>query len=606
MNRSPKEEFNLRLTASGEELAKIKKQIQKISFLRIAVFLITVLVVFLLTTFNLAAVGIALAIGISLFIMLIRRHNQLELQKAHLLAIIKINTQEINLFDRKTEDSPTGEDHLDADHPYAADLDLFGKRSVFQLINRTALHSGKSLLIQSLLNPMMNREVIKERQEAIDELQHKLDWRQLFQAKGIEPQFLTGELPEDPDDLPRLLQWVSETKKTYNKMSYKIWLVLTPIIGFSVVFAIIFRVIPPGIFLLFLLLPLAILGPRMSEISRIHVLLSKKNKLLRLYARLFKLVEKETFSAPCNLKAQHKITHGKADASSEIDRLSAITAALDYRLNLLMGIVLNVFLLWDILQLIRMEKWKDKNREQLTSWFSGLADFDELNSFAGFAYGNPNSVFPEISEKEFELTGQDLKHPLMPQNKCVGNPVFFIGFKQFQVITGANMAGKSTYLRTVGVNMVLAMTGAPVLARQFKFSPVQLYTGIKTTDSLQDGESYFFAELKRLKEIIDRLQHNQPLFIILDEILRGTNSADKQKGSKALITQLIGLQASGMIATHDLALGKLAEQFPNHVINKRFEVEIAGDNLSFDYTLKDGISQNLNATFLMEKMGITL
>ena len=213
MNRSPKEEFNLRLTASVGDLLKIKKQIQKTSFLKIAVFLITVLVVFLLTTFNLAAVGIALAIGISLFIMLIRKHNQLELQKAHLMAIIKINTQEINLFDRKTEDYPTGEDHLEADHPYAADLDLFGKRSVFQLINRTALHSGKDLLIQSLLNPILNREVIKERQEAIDELQHKLDWRQLFQAKGIEPQFLTGELPEEPNDLPRLLQWVSETKK---------------------------------------------------------------------------------------------------------------------------------------------------------------------------------------------------------------------------------------------------------------------------------------------------------------------------------------------------------------------------------------------------------
>ena len=167
------------------------------------------------------------------------------------------------------------------------------------------------------------------------------------------------------------------------------------------------------------------------------------------------------------------------------------------------------------------------------------------------------------------------------------------------------MAGKSTYLRTVGINLVLAMTGSPVLANQFTFSPVQLFTGIKTSDSLQDGESYFFAELKRLKEMIERLKGGQPLFIILDEILRGTNSADKQKGSKALITQLISFQASGMIATHDLSLGKLADQFPENAENKRFEVEIKDNNLSFDYILKEGISQNLNATFLMDKMGIT-
>ncbi|PIX92139.1 hypothetical protein COZ26_03410, partial [Candidatus Kuenenbacteria bacterium CG_4_10_14_3_um_filter_39_14] len=163
-----------------------------------------------------------------------------------------------------------------------------------------------------------------------------------------------------------------------------------------------------------------------------------------------------------------------------------------------------------------------------------------------------------------------------------------------------------TYLRTIGINLVLAMTGAPVLAKSFEFKPVQLFTGIKTSDSLQDGESYFFAELKRLKELIDRLKSGQSLFIILDEILRGTNSADKQKGSKALITQLISFHCSGMIATHDLTLGELTLRFPEYVSNKRFEVEIQNDNLKFDYLLKDGISENLNASFLMKKMGITV
>jgi DNA mismatch repair ATPase MutS len=166
------------------------------------------------------------------------------------------------------------------------------------------------------------------------------------------------------------------------------------------------------------------------------------------------------------------------------------------------------------------------------------------------------------------------------------------------------MAGKSTYLRTVGVNLLLAMAGAPVLADALVFSPVQLFTGIKTSDSLQDGASYFFAELKRLKEIIDRLHAEEPLFIILDEILRGTNSKDKQKGSKALLKQLVQFKASGLMATHDLSLGELAQQFPENITNKRFEVEITSQEMVFDYTLKSGVSQNLNASFLMKKMGI--
>jgi DNA mismatch repair ATPase MutS len=233
-----------------------------------------------------------------------------------------------------------------------------------------------------------------------------------------------------------------------------------------------------------------------------------------------------------------------------------------------------------------------------------LADVDELNSLAGFAYAHQEATFPELSAAPFTLIAKDAKHPFIPPEKSVGNIINFTHWKEFQVITGANMAGKSTYLRTVGVNFLLAMTGAPVLAEKFIFTPVDLFTGIKTSDSLQDGESYFFAELKRLQFMIELLKQGKKMFVILDEILRGTNSQDKQKGSKALISQLISLGASGMIATHDLSLGELKKNFTENIENKRFEVEIENDELVFDYKLKDGVSQNLNASFLMEKMGI--
>jgi DNA mismatch repair ATPase MutS len=305
-------------------------------------------------------------------------------------------------------------------------------------------------------------------------------------------------------------------------------------------------------------------------------------------------------------KLQGNLSGNTQSATESVRKLSKISAAFDYRLNLLMGIILNIFLLWDLLQLIRLERWKYRHSQELEIWFQALYQIDELNSFAGFAFNHPESVYPDFSIQDFEIHAANAKHPFIERSKSVGNPIIINGMKDFQVITGANMAGKSTYLRTVGVNLLLGMTGAPVLADSFRFKPTPVFTSIRTSDSLQDGESYFFAELKRLKQLIDLLETDTQMFIILDEILRGTNSADKRKGSKSLIRQLLKLGASGMIATHDLALGELAEDFPNNIQNKRFEVEIVNGDLHFDYKLKDGISRNLNATFLMKKMGITV
>jgi len=318
------------------------------------------------------------------------------------------------------------------------------------------------------------------------------------------------------------------------------------------------------------------------------------------------MIENESFESDLLNKQKSVISASPKSTQKAIKKLSQILAAFDYRLNIIVGIMLNIFFLWDILQCIRLEKWKHTYGSEMTAAFEALFTFDELNSLAGFAFSRTASVFPEFSNKEFVLKADDAKHPFISEKNNVGNEININGWGKFQIITGANMAGKSTYLRTVGINMVLAMTGAPVLAKSFVMKPVDIFTGIKTTDSLQDGESYFFAELKRLKEIINTLEKGSNLFIILDEILRGTNSKDKHNGSEGLVKQLIKLNASGMIATHDLALGQLEKTFPEQVINKRFEVEIENNELVFDYKLKDGISQNLNATFLMKKMGITV
>jgi DNA mismatch repair ATPase MutS len=262
--------------------------------------------------------------------------------------------------------------------------------------------------------------------------------------------------------------------------------------------------------------------------------------------------------------------------------------------------------LWDIRSAIRVAKWQQRHAPNIEKWFYALAEFDALCSLAGFAYNHPGYAWPEITEEYFHMSGRGLCHPLMKPDVCVPNDIAIDSHPRFMIVTGANMAGKSTFLRTVGVNFVLACAGLPVCASQLRVSPCSLVTSLRTSDSLADGESYFFAELKRLKMMIDRLRAGERLFIILDEILKGTNSVDKQRGSLGLVRRLVALDACGIIATHDLALGGLVDELPDHVSNHRFEADITGDELSFSYTLREGIAENMNASFLMQKMGITV
>ena len=292
-----------------------------------------------------------------------------------------------------------------------------------------------------------------------------------------------------------------------------------------------------------------------------------------------------------------------SSASTAVKSLSRIIGALDQRFSI-MGILLNLFYMRDTRQAMKLERWKRQNAGRLSAWFEALGDFDAFCSYGAYAFNHPDYIYPTLTDSYFEMAGKALGHPLIHRDKCVRNDIHIPKSKYFLIVTGANMAGKSTFLRTIGVNHLLACMGLPVCAESLAVYPALLVTSLRTADSLVANESYFFAELKRLKMIIDRLDAGEKLIIILDEILKGTNSVDKQQGSVALIKQLINKNTCGIIATHDLLLGALADTFPAHIQNKRFEAEIKDDELIFTYQLRDGIAQNMNATFLMKKMGI--
>ncbi|MCF6169738.1 MAG: hypothetical protein L3J66_02005 [Bacteroidales bacterium] len=601
MNGDPKNShdfFQDKLAGNMALLENSRRVIRQTAILRITVFTLTVAGIYIATKHGMGWVaGTGLA-GFSAFIALAMRHAVLFKKKQWFETLVQINRQELDLLDGITEGHDEGRGFLDENHPFTYNLDIFGKRSLFQLINRSATQEGKQALASLLQNPVKDEKLLRQRQQAIAELRDKPVWRQHFQATGL----LTEE---NKNNVGEIFHWMNSKRLSFNTPFYKTMLILNPLVGFTVVALISLGMINYTAFLLFLALPLALVGMRLGAINKEHLLLGKKTTQFQKYARLFRFIENEKFESGLLSASKSKLAGMPHSAHQGIRKLSKITAAFDYRLNLLVGFFLNVFFLWDILQLIRLERWKKTNSHYVQTWFLVLSLFDELSSFAGFAFNHPQSVFPVFS-KEFKIEAGNVKHPFMAPEKCVGNDISVSGWGQFTIVTGANMAGKSTYLRTVGINLVMALTGLPVLAESFVFKPVDVFTGIKTSDSLQDGESYFFAELKRLKALIDLLESGSRVFVILDEILRGTNSADKQKGSLGLLRQFIRLQTAGFVATHDLALGRLSENYPENIRNKRFEVEIANNELVFDYKLKDGISQNLNATFLMKKMGITL
>ncbi|GMT44304.1 MAG: DNA mismatch repair protein MutS [bacterium] len=590
--------FKQQVSHYEQQLTQTQKSIRRVGTLRISVFLITVLGIYLTAGHSLTAVLTVAVAGFSLFGFFVFRHIRLYKQKKRVESLLQINENELRLLNRDTSHQPDGHEFLDAEHPFVADLDIFGKRSLFQLLDRSATHIGRKHLALTLLYPPKQKEQIKERQEAIAELSGIPRWRQAFQALGN-----TGG--KDKNAAENLLDWAKNTETVFNKPIYKILLIITPLLGFTLMALNIFGVLSFAGFLTFLLLPLLVLGPKLTQINNVYERLSKKTALLEQYASLFEKTEEKAFGSKIMKEAEKTLVEGETSAFKAVRQLSGISKAFDYRLNMFAGFFLNIFFLWDIRQSMRLEKWKNSYGNRLSQWLETLAQVDELCSFAGFAFQHPEAVFPEIATEGLRVQGKNLKHPFIDPAVCVGNPVNIDDRGRFHVITGANMAGKSTYLRTVGINLILAECGAPVLADFFEFSPIQVFTGIKTTDSLQDGASYFFAELQRLKEIMDRLRAGEKLFIILDEILRGTNSKDKQKGSKALLRQFLHYNTSGLIATHDLALGDLAGEFPEQIVNKRFEVEIHNNEMAFDYTLKEGISQILNATFLLKKMKIT-
>lgn len=581
------------------QLVQTRRNIKLISILRVMIFLGMVAIVFILWKESWWILTLSLTTPLLLFGWLIKRHNYWFNQKEILKTSIKINEQELKAIKYDFSSFDKGEEFIDPSHLYSYDLDVFGKASLFQSINRTTTAFGKETLAQWMKEHLKSQIEIEARQSTVKELAGNNKFRQMFRLLGL---LHKGEAADQAE----IIEWI-ETPVTYHKRAFISRIPL--IVGcFNLVCLMLtlLELLPFGIFGIIFSTFIILSFIFTKKITKLQYLYDKKIRILSTYAKQIDLTEKEVMQSELLVNLQSRLSLKGKRSSQILHQLAELMNGLDQRNNVMLTIFLNGFMFWELWQFMRIEKWKETYAPELPNWLEVIGEIDAYCSLGTFAYNHPDYLYPTISSNHFCMKAKSVGHPLMNAHKCVRNNVHIEQDPSFVIITGANMAGKSTYLRTIGINYLLACIGAPVWAEEMNICPAQLITSLRTSDSLSENESYFFAELKRLQLIISKLNAGEKLFIILDEILKGTNSMDKQKGSLALLKQFMGYNTNGIIATHDLMLGGLAEVYPTKIRNYCFEADIKNDELNFSYEMREGIAKNMNACFLMKKMGIAV
>jgi len=586
--------YQNKVTHYNEVYYKINKRYNSISILRLlSIFLCLFLLFYYIKTSEIFYI-IGAFLSFVGFIFLMNIHSRLSFKKQLTTALLKINENEISYLKRENLPFENGIEFNDFHHPYAYDLDIFGEHSLFQNLNRTATFVGKKTLADQLLTLLPNR-VILENQEAVNELKTKIDWRQDFLA-------LAKVSNDSKNSYDSLLYWNSFKNNALPKVLTALSFIM-PALFFGILAIYIFT--SKTILLSYLTYAfignMIVLGQSFKRIQSEIAKSDNIDKIIKQYSLLVEKIESETFQSKKLIDLQQQLIFKNAAASVHLKQLSELFSRMDTINNFVTAIVFNGTFLFNLHVLKALLKWKDNYSDELEKWINIIGEFEALNSLANLAYNNPDFVFPEINS-EFKIGFKDLSHPLLNAASRVGNDTHFYP-ESFMILTGSNMSGKSTFLRSLGINMVLGGIGSVVCASEANIHPLPVLVSMRLSDSLADSESYFFAEIKRLKLIMDALEE-KPAFVLLDEILRGTNSDDKRNGTIEVVKKIIAKNAIGAIATHDIEVCLTTNEYPHILTNQCFEVEIQNNELHFDYKLRNGICRNKSATFLMQKMGV--
>ncbi len=592
----PDEYYQKQIDHYTARLKQIKKRRNLITLAKLLTFGYMIFLIYLLinhSTQPLLLLGIG---AILVFIFLTLWDSQI-IYRQHLIEeLLRINTLESDYLAGNFSALDQGERFNDPANPYAHDLDLFGEDSLFQHLNRTVTFSGTQKLVSWLLSLSKDPEVIHSRQQAAEELCAEPEWCQHFRAAGaLHPtQALDAViLKSGPTESPffskhstvRLILWIANTIVIVS------WAVTS------------FTPLPFSISLVLSLLQLSALALYIKKINAYHQRLNLFLKTISNYLPLVRLIHDQSFRSPYLQKIRHSLFTPESNSLQALTQLHRIQNSLDQRGNIVIAFILNGLYLKDFHTLLRLDHWRKEYGPDIETWTDVLSEADALISMANYRFNHPAYCLPVICQDRL-LDTEEIGHPLLKSERNVTNDFSIRSLHQIAIVTGANMAGKSTFLRTIGINLILAQSGNVVCSRYFAFQPMTLFTSMRTTDSLSKDTSYFHAELLRLQQLVNIAQQEDKVFIILDEMLKGTNSVDKLNGSLAFLKRILSYPISGLVATHDLALGELADDFPEHFFNVCFEIVHSGSQITYDYKLHPGISSNMNASILLKQMGL--
>lgn len=601
----PMQVFEARQARFRAGIAKVNAQLWQVAMARLAVFVTLALVEVYSWSWGGGWWLLVLFLGMLGFGMVVRWNVRLQ-EALHLQQLLlQFNEEEVRRLECKLQGFDEGKEFIDPVHPYTSDLDIFGQHSVYQLLNRARTSFGRRTVAAWLRGEFVDGESlptpaqIRNRQTAANELAEMIDWRQEFHAQGA----VKDTSGEDPEDLRK---WLAE-KSLLAQMPWLEKLPWVTVPALAVLMVLSFT----GIALenaYWIVIGLHFLMNQMitKRVTRIQDASTKRGRLLKSWSVMLAKIESLDAKSEEIKALQGRLRTEGRPASAEIARLGSIVGNLEFRDSGIVHFIVNTLTLWDVWTLRALDKWKREQGPHVMDWFAVIGEMEALGSIAAVRFAFPKWTQPEIAEGDFVVEGESLGHPLIPATVRISNPIDLKGNGTVWLVTGSNMSGKSTYLRTVGLNVVLALMGAPACAQRLNVSCTGVITSMRTTDSLEENTSSFYAELKRLQSVIHQVRKQPRTLFLLDEVLKGTNSKDRQAGARALVQQLHSLGGSGLVSTHDIELVDMEGQIPS-IHNYSFNCTVTEDGkLLFDYRLTPGQCLSMNATALMRAMGISV
>jgi len=589
---SPTEEYSARRAVHDTRVLQLTQRDERIANARLLVALLIVTIV--ATKLFLHALSLWWAVPpLVAFTWLVIWHASIRRTRARAARAADFYRRGLDrINDRGAGGGQTGERFQKVHHVYAADLDLFGAGSLFELLSAVRTRMGEQLLAEWLLAPASADE-IRERQACIRDLRERLDLREDLDAAGN-----TG-VGVHPDALVTWAESVNQLREPWIRSAAYVLPALA--LAGAAVWGLQGILWP---FLLVLLAELAVVYFLKQRLDAVAHAAERGFEDLRLLSALLLRIERERFDAPALLALQRQLASQAQPASSVISRLGTIANFAGQRKNQMVQWLLEIPLLYSVHVALAAESWRSRHGAAVRIWLSAIARLEALSSLAMYAYEHPEDRFPELIEGPATFDARKLGHPLLPSAVCVRNDVSIHGTTRALLVSGSNMSGKSTLLRAVGVNTVLAMAGAPVRAESLRLTPLQVGASIRINDSLREGSSRFYAEITRLRELHDLCAGGTSLLFLLDELLQGTNSKDRRIGAEGVLKEFIGLGAIGLITTHDLALTEIAGLNAGALHNVHFQDEFDHGRMSFDFKLRDGVVTKSNGIELMRAIGL--